>query len=133
MDYRTASTSQTALPLLLGETTFSYQHPPTLLRRKTQFIDAQSTATVRCSPLGGGMPKWIDGKADTDCIATRDAMVAVIDRSGRLYVSRDDGAAWSNPIDGLPAPLLGDKRTLGHRETGAFDLLRKSLRPLTYA
>jgi len=38
----------TALPLLLGETTFSYQHPPTLLRRKAQFIDAQSTATVPC-------------------------------------------------------------------------------------
>jgi hypothetical protein len=33
----------------LGETTFSCQHPPTLLRRKAQFIDAQSTATVRCS------------------------------------------------------------------------------------
>jgi hypothetical protein len=31
-------------------------------------------------PLGGGMPRWIDGKADTDCIATRDSMVAVIDR-----------------------------------------------------
>jgi hypothetical protein len=31
-------------------------------------------------------------------------MVAVIDRSGRLYVSHDDGAAWSNPIDGLPVP-----------------------------
>jgi hypothetical protein len=38
-----------ALPLLLGETTFSWQHPPTLLRRKAQFIDARSTATVRYS------------------------------------------------------------------------------------
>jgi hypothetical protein len=37
-------------------------------------------------PLGGGMPKWIDGIADTNCIATRDSMVAVIDRSGCLYV-----------------------------------------------
>jgi hypothetical protein len=42
--------------------------------------------------LGGGMPKWINGKADTNCIATRDSMVAVIDWSGRLYVSHDDGA-----------------------------------------
>jgi hypothetical protein len=33
--------------LLLGETTFSCQHPPTLLRRKAQFIDVQSTATDR--------------------------------------------------------------------------------------
>jgi hypothetical protein len=55
-------------------------------------------------PLGGGMPKWIDGKADTDCIATRNAMVAVVDRSGCLYVSHDDGAAWSNPIDRLAVP-----------------------------
>jgi hypothetical protein len=54
--------------------------------------------------LGGGMPKWIDGKADTDCIATRDSMVAVIDRSGRLYVSYDDGASWSYPFDRLPTP-----------------------------
>jgi hypothetical protein len=55
-------------------------------------------------PLGGGMPKWIDGKADTDCIATRDAMVAVIDRSGRLYLSHDDGASWSCSVDGLTVP-----------------------------
>jgi hypothetical protein len=55
-------------------------------------------------PLGGGMPKWINGIADTDCIATRDSTAAVIDRLGRLYVSHDDGAAWSRPIDGLTGP-----------------------------
>lgn len=55
-------------------------------------------------PLGGGMPKWIDGKADTNCIATRDSMVAVIDWSGRLYVSHDDGTSWSSSVDGLTAP-----------------------------
>jgi hypothetical protein len=55
-------------------------------------------------PLGGGMPKWIDGKADTNCIATRDSMAAVIDRSGRLYVSHDDGAAWSYPFDRVTVP-----------------------------
>ncbi|MGC9992268.1 MAG: hypothetical protein ABSD52_07740 [Candidatus Cybelea sp.] len=55
-------------------------------------------------PLGGGMPKWIAGKADTDCIATRDSMVAVIDQSGRLYVSHDDGASWSHSPDRLPVP-----------------------------
>ena len=54
--------------------------------------------------LGGGMPKWIDGIADTNCITAQDAMVAVIDRSGRLYVSHDDGASWSYPLDGLTAP-----------------------------
>jgi hypothetical protein len=55
-------------------------------------------------PLGGGMPQWIEGKADTDCIATRDSMAAVIDRSGRLYVSHDDGATWSCPWELLAVP-----------------------------
>lgn len=56
-------------------------------------------------PLGGGMPAWTDGRADTDCITARDSTVAVIDGSGRLYVSQDDGATWSCPIDRrLPEP-----------------------------
>jgi hypothetical protein len=55
-------------------------------------------------PLGGGMPRWIDGGADTDCIATRDCVVALIDQSGCLYVSHDDGATWSQPFDRLPVP-----------------------------
>jgi len=55
-------------------------------------------------PLGGGMPKWIDGIADTNCIATRDSMAAVIDRSGCLYVSHDHGATWSCPFDRLTVP-----------------------------
>jgi hypothetical protein len=58
----------------------------------------------RLQPLGGGMPKWLDGIADTDCIATRDAMVAVVDRSGRLYLSLDDGDSWSCLVDGLAFP-----------------------------
>lgn len=55
-------------------------------------------------PLGGGMPRWINGKADTDCIATRDSMIAMVDWSGHLYVSHDDGASWSCLRDGLTAP-----------------------------
>jgi hypothetical protein len=55
-------------------------------------------------PLGGGMPKWTDGKVDTGCIATRDSMVAMIDWSGRLYVSHDDGASWSSSFNRLPGP-----------------------------
>jgi hypothetical protein len=54
--------------------------------------------------LGGGMPKWINGKADTDCIATRDSMIAVVDWSGHLYTSHDDGASWSCLCDGLAGP-----------------------------
>jgi hypothetical protein len=51
-----------------------------------------------------GMPKWIEGKADTNCIATRDSTVAVIDWSGHLYVSQDDGASWSCLVDHLIGP-----------------------------
>lgn len=54
--------------------------------------------------LTGGMPKWIDGIADTNCIATRDALVAIIDRSGRIYFSHDDGVTWASPFDRLPFP-----------------------------
>jgi hypothetical protein len=54
--------------------------------------------------LGGGMPEWLDGIADTDCIQARDSMVAVIDRSGCLYVSHDDGATWSRSFDRLTVP-----------------------------
>jgi len=55
-------------------------------------------------PFGGGLPTWIDGIADTDCIAARNSTVAVIDRSGRLYVSHDDGATWSYSFDRLTDP-----------------------------
>jgi hypothetical protein len=50
-------------------------------------------------PLGGGMPTWTNGRADTDCIATRESTIAVIDGSGCLYVSHDDGASWWSPSD----------------------------------
>jgi len=54
--------------------------------------------------VGGGLPEWTDGIVDTDCIATRDAMVAAIDRSGHLYVSYDDGVRWSCVAKGLADP-----------------------------
>jgi hypothetical protein len=50
-------------------------------------------------PIGGGMPEWTNGRVDTGCIAARDSTVAVIDRAGGLYVSHDDGATWSSPIN----------------------------------
>ncbi len=57
-------------------------------------------------PLDGGMPQWTDGIVDTDCIATRDSMAAVIHRSGQLYVSNDDGASWSSPFDRLDGQIV---------------------------
>jgi hypothetical protein len=55
-------------------------------------------------PVGGGLPRWIDGKADTRCIATRGSAGAVADRAGNLYVSTDAGSTWLRRADGLPPP-----------------------------
>ena len=52
----------------------------------------------------GGLPRWMGGIVDSDCIAVRDAIVAVIDQSGCLYVSHDNGATWSRPCEPLPNP-----------------------------
>ena len=55
-------------------------------------------------PVGGGLPRWIDGIADTRCIATRSSAAAVADRAGNLYVSTDAGRTWLRRVDGLPQP-----------------------------
>ena len=55
-------------------------------------------------PVGGGLPRWIDGIADTRCIATRGSAAAVADRAGNLYVSTDAGSTWLRRAYGLPPP-----------------------------
>jgi hypothetical protein len=54
--------------------------------------------------LGAGLPEWLSGRVDTGCIAARDAAVALIDGSGSLYVSHDDGESWRCMASGLPFP-----------------------------
>ena len=54
--------------------------------------------------VAGGLPKWIDGIADTGCIATHGSAVAIADRNGNLYLSGDTGRGWSRQVDGLPSP-----------------------------
>jgi hypothetical protein len=54
-------------------------------------------------PVGAGLPRWIDGIADTGCIATRGSALAVADKAGNLYVSADAGRSWSRRANGLPA------------------------------
>ena len=53
-------------------------------------------------PVGGGLPRWIEGIADTGCIAAHGSAVAVIDRAGNLHVSEDVGRTWSRRVDRLP-------------------------------
>jgi hypothetical protein len=52
----------------------------------------------------GGIPAWIEGIADTGCIATNGSSIAVADRAGNLYHSDDFGRAWSCRSTGLPTP-----------------------------
>ena len=51
-----------------------------------------------------GLPMWINGIADTGCIATNGSTVAVVDRTGTLYLSTQFGLAWSRSSSNLPAP-----------------------------
>ena len=54
--------------------------------------------------IAGGLPAWIEGFADTGCIAAHGSSVAVADKAGNLYVSADTGRSWSRQADGLPTP-----------------------------
>ena len=54
--------------------------------------------------VAGGLPAWLDGKADTGCIATHGSAVAVADMGGSLYASADTGRTWSRRADGIPTP-----------------------------
>jgi photosystem II stability/assembly factor-like uncharacterized protein len=54
--------------------------------------------------IAGGLPAWIDGIADTGCIAAQGSEVAVADKRGNLYVSADTGRNWSRRVAGLPTP-----------------------------
>jgi hypothetical protein len=52
--------------------------------------------------VGGGLPEWIEGIADTGCIATLESALVVADKAGNLYVSADAGRTWSCRANGLP-------------------------------
>jgi photosystem II stability/assembly factor-like uncharacterized protein len=52
--------------------------------------------------VGGGLPEWIEGIADTGCIATLESALVVADKAGNLYVSADAGRTWSCRTNGLP-------------------------------
>ena len=54
--------------------------------------------------VAGGLPQWIDGIADTGCIATYGSAVAIAGRNGNLYLSGDTGRSWSIQTYGSPPP-----------------------------
>ncbi len=54
--------------------------------------------------VGDGLPTWLNGIADTGCIATNGSTIVVVDREGALYLSTEFGRAWSRNSSSLPAP-----------------------------
>ena len=50
----------------------------------------------------GGLPKWLEGIADTGCIATLGSALAVADKASNLYISADSGHSWRHRDSGLP-------------------------------
>lgn len=54
--------------------------------------------------IAGGLPAWLDGIADTSCIATQGSAAALADKNGNLYISTDTGRSWSRQADGLRTP-----------------------------
>ncbi|MGH9759706.1 MAG: WD40/YVTN/BNR-like repeat-containing protein [Blastocatellia bacterium] len=52
----------------------------------------------------GGLPDWLEGIADTGCIATHGSAVAVADGKGNLHLSSDNGCTWSSQVAGIPMP-----------------------------
>ena len=51
-----------------------------------------------------GLPAWMNGIADTGCIATNGSTVVVVDRAGNLYLSTEFGLDWSRSSSELPNP-----------------------------
>jgi hypothetical protein len=54
--------------------------------------------------VAGGLPPWLEGIADTRCVAARGAAAAIADRAGNVYLSLDDGRTWTTRATGLPQP-----------------------------
>jgi hypothetical protein len=73
-------------------------------RAPDQQIDEQMDEHGPLVKVAGGLPAWLDGKADTHCIAVHGSAVAIADWGGNLYVSADTGRTWSRQADGMPPP-----------------------------
>jgi photosystem II stability/assembly factor-like uncharacterized protein len=55
-------------------------------------------------PMGDGLPRWLAGIVDTDCLHSRNTTVAVADHGGNLYVSADGGVTWTARASAFAAP-----------------------------
>jgi hypothetical protein len=51
-----------------------------------------------------GLPRWLAGICDTNCIDVQDSTVALADRAGNVYLSDDLGRTWSRCTTGRQGP-----------------------------
>ncbi len=54
--------------------------------------------------VAGGLPRWTHGLVDSHDLAARGATVALADKHGYLYLSRDHGETWTCVHERLPSP-----------------------------
>ena len=45
--------------------------------------------------VAGGLPQWLSGICDTQCLDSTGDTVALVDRTGKVFLSQDSGARWS--------------------------------------
>jgi hypothetical protein len=64
----------------------------------------QIDSTGPLERVGNGLPEWLDGIADTGCVAARGDVAAICDRGGTLYLSNDAGKSWSRQTARVPSP-----------------------------
>jgi hypothetical protein len=108
--------------------------PRTVLRSRSQVTDILVAAAAdpfappgrdlstgvdeRCPvvPVTGGLPAWLDGIADTGCIAASGSAVAVANQKGNLHVSADNCRTWSGRVARDVTKNIGSKRALREKK-----------------
>jgi hypothetical protein len=88
-----------AVTLLNDEVLFSVQESPFATRSK---LWRWRIGGVQLETLRDGLPEWLDGKVDTNQIASGRGRAAIIDGGGNLWHSAAGSHRWRRIATGLP-------------------------------
>ena len=50
-----------------------------------------------------GLPEWFESNIDSHCLVGGDGIAGFGTDDGRVFVSRDEGASWTQEAEGLPS------------------------------
>ncbi len=64
-------------------------------------LESAERGDAQLTRVDAGLPHWLGGIVDTACLATRRETVALVDKSGQLFVSEDSGGLWELRAEGL--------------------------------